>query len=65
MKARKHRWEDSTPPGAEPAREVIAKLAELLWEKEGRPAGREIEFRLQAKAALGETNKSSSDETKS
>jgi len=39
-----------------PVPEVIARLAELLWDKEGRPAGRGREFRLQAEAALRTAN---------
>lgn len=38
--------------GTGPTREVVTRLAELLWEREGRPAGREAEFRQQALAEL-------------
>lgn len=41
-------------PGA--TKEVVAKLAELLWEKAGRPMGRQADFLLQAEAALRGTN---------
>jgi len=46
-----------------PVPEVIARLAELIWDKEGRPAGREREFRLQAEAALRTANGATRDET--
>jgi hypothetical protein len=35
-----------------PSREDIALLAHQLWEKNGRPAGQDVEFWLQAEQAL-------------
>jgi hypothetical protein len=56
MKLKKNRWSRAAsgrvPPG--PALEVIARLAELMWEKEGCPEGRDIEFWLRAEAELKE-----------
>ena len=46
---------DTPAPG--PAREVIAKLAELIWEKAGRPDGCDVEFWLLAEAALKEAHR--------
>lgn len=46
-----------------PVPEVIARLAELIWDREGRPAGREREFRLRAEAALRTTHEGPCDET--
>lgn len=46
----------TTAAGPGPAYEVIAMLAELLWEQAGRPEGRDTEFWLQAEAVLMETN---------
>lgn len=48
-----------------PVPEVIARLAELIWDKEGRPAGREREFRLQAEAALRTADEATRDEPQS
>ncbi|MBI5688940.1 MAG: DUF2934 domain-containing protein [Verrucomicrobia bacterium] len=43
-------------PAPGPALEVIARLAELMWEKEGCPEGRDIEFWLRAEAELKGTD---------
>lgn len=40
--------------GPGPTHEVIARLAEFIWEREGRPSGRDVEFWLRAEAALKE-----------
>lgn len=45
----------STPagkPAPGPTLEVIAHLAELMWQQEGCPEGRDIEFWLRAEAEL-------------
>lgn len=66
MKARKNRTacNATTTAGPGPTHEVVTRLAELFWEKEGRPAGRDIEFWLRAEAALRETNEPTHDELK-
>ena len=51
-----------TAAGPGPTQEVIARLAELIWEKEGRPAGRAAEIWLHAESALRGTNEPTHDE---
>jgi hypothetical protein len=36
----------------QPNREAVAALAHQLWEKNGRPAGRDVEFWLQAERSV-------------
>jgi hypothetical protein len=38
-------------------REAIAALAQQIWEKNGRPAGRDVEFWLQAERSVRSTVK--------
>ena len=67
MNTGNNRSDDSqtAPAGPEPAREVVARLAELFWEKEGRPAGRDLEFRQRAEAELRGNNEPTGDESPS
>jgi hypothetical protein len=54
MKFKKNNPKRSNPSRAQrgPRMEEIANCAYLIWEKEGRPAGRDVEFWLQAEAQL-------------
>ena len=56
--------EPATAPGPGPAKEVIARLARLLWEKAGCPEGYDLEFWLLAETALRETNRPPDHEAK-
>lgn len=49
-------------PAPGPTQEVLARLAELLWEHAGRPAGREREFRRRAEANLSAAEGAARDE---
>jgi hypothetical protein len=54
------RTETSAGPGS--TQEVMARLAALIWGKEGRPAGRAAEFLLRARAVLNGTPEPTHDE---
>lgn len=54
----------SGPPTPGPTLEVIARLAELMWEKEGYPEGRDLEFWRRAEAELMGTDEPSHHESK-
>ena len=45
-----------------PTREVIARLARLIWEKEGRTEDFGVKFNLKAKALLAEKDRSNNHE---
>ena len=65
MKAKSKRPEhDSNPAaGTGATKEVVAKLAQLLWVKAGRPEGKDREFLIMAEAALMGTNEPIRHET--
>jgi hypothetical protein len=48
--------QESTPQ-PRPSRDVIAALAYQLWEKNGRPAGQDMKFWLQAEQSLLSSSK--------
>jgi Protein of unknown function (DUF2934) len=43
------------PNGGEPAFEEVATCAYLIWEQEGRPAGRDMQHWLEAERQLAAT----------